>query len=54
MLIQNTIAKYGITEEDIYNFDETGFLMGVIALGMVATSSKRHGRPKLAQQRNRE
>lgn len=24
-LIRNTIAKYGIIEEDIYNFDETGF-----------------------------
>ena len=23
--IQNTIAKYGITYKDIYNFDETGF-----------------------------
>ena len=27
-LVQNTIAKYGIVEADIYNFDETGFLMG--------------------------
>ena len=24
-LVRNTIAKYGIMEEDIYNFDETGF-----------------------------
>jgi hypothetical protein len=24
-LVQNTIAKYRILEEDIYNFDETGF-----------------------------
>jgi hypothetical protein len=24
-LVQNTIAKYRIQEEDIYNFDETGF-----------------------------
>jgi hypothetical protein len=24
-LVQNTIAKYGITEEDIYDFDEAGF-----------------------------
>jgi hypothetical protein len=24
-LVQDTILKYGITEQDIYNFDETGF-----------------------------
>ncbi|KFZ23986.1 hypothetical protein V502_01535 [Pseudogymnoascus sp. VKM F-4520 (FW-2644)] len=30
-LVQNMIAKYGIQEEDIYNFDETGFLMGMQA-----------------------
>ncbi|ODQ68891.1 hypothetical protein LIPSTDRAFT_7355 [Lipomyces starkeyi NRRL Y-11557] len=24
-------AKYGITDDDIYNFDETGFMMGVIS-----------------------
>lgn len=28
-LVQNTIAKYGILEQDIYNFDETGFSMGM-------------------------
>jgi len=27
-LIHNTIAKYGIADMDIYNFDETGFMMG--------------------------
>jgi hypothetical protein len=25
-LVENTIAKYGITLADIYNFDETGFM----------------------------
>jgi hypothetical protein len=24
-LVQNTIVKYGILEQDIYNFNETGF-----------------------------
>jgi hypothetical protein len=24
-LVGDTIAKYGVTEEDIFNFDETGF-----------------------------
>ena len=30
-LLRNTIAKYGIVDDDIYNFDETGFLMDMIA-----------------------
>ncbi|KAF7573982.1 hypothetical protein PtrM4_056050 [Pyrenophora tritici-repentis] len=29
-LVQNTKAKYGIIDEDMYNFDETGFIMGKI------------------------
>jgi hypothetical protein len=24
-LVKDTIAKYGVIEEDIFNFDETGF-----------------------------
>jgi hypothetical protein len=44
-LIQNTITKYGIQEADIYNFDETGFMMGVISTAMVVTSIERRGRP---------
>ncbi|KFZ25103.1 hypothetical protein V502_00412, partial [Pseudogymnoascus sp. VKM F-4520 (FW-2644)] len=36
-LLRNTIAKYGIYEADIYNFDETGFMMGVISTAMVVT-----------------
>ncbi|KAF4433111.1 hypothetical protein FACUT_8209 [Fusarium acutatum] len=30
-LVQNTIAKYGIHSDDIWNFDETGFMMGVFS-----------------------
>src|SRR6478736_3008929 len=37
-LVQNTIAKYGIRSDDIWNFDETGFMMGVISSGIVITS----------------
>ncbi|KAL2018297.1 hypothetical protein VTK56DRAFT_1001 [Thermocarpiscus australiensis] len=29
-LVRNTKAKYGIVDDDIYNFDETGFIMGII------------------------
>ena len=38
-LVQNTIAKYGILEQDIYNFDETGFQMGVASTAKVITGS---------------
>ncbi|KAJ0126551.1 Uncharacterized protein HZ326_30342, partial [Fusarium oxysporum f. sp. albedinis] len=34
-LVQNTIAKYGIRLDDIWNFDETGFMMGLIMVGML-------------------
>jgi len=45
-LIENTIAKYSITLADIYNFDETGFMMGVIASGIVVIGRERRGRLK--------
>ncbi|KAL2128446.1 hypothetical protein VTI74DRAFT_9184 [Chaetomium olivicolor] len=28
-LVRNTKAKYGIADDDTYNFDETGFMMGL-------------------------
>ncbi|KAH7471539.1 hypothetical protein FOMA001_g13494 [Fusarium oxysporum f. sp. matthiolae] len=53
-LVENTIAKYGIRSDDIWNFDETGFMMGVISSGIVVTSSERRGNPKSVQPGNRE
>ncbi|KAI8416172.1 hypothetical protein FOFC_02490 [Fusarium oxysporum] len=53
-LVANVIAKYGIRPDEIYNFDETGFMMGVIASGMVVTGAERRGRPKSVQPGNRE
>jgi len=53
-LVRNTVAKYGIQEADVYNFDETGFMMGVISTAMVVTSSERRGRAKSKQPGNRE
>lgn len=52
-LVRNTKAKYGIADQDIYNFDETGFQMGVITTAKVVTSSERSGRPKRVQPGNR-
>jgi DDE superfamily endonuclease/helix-turn-helix, Psq domain len=53
-LLKNTIAKYGILDDDIYNFDETGFMMGVITTSMVVTRAERNGMAKLKQPGNRE
>ena len=53
-LVRDTIAKYGIHESDIYNFDETGFAMGIISPGIVVTGSERCGKARLSQPGNRE
>ncbi|RFN55658.1 hypothetical protein FIE12Z_55 [Fusarium flagelliforme] len=53
-LVENTVAKYGIQLADIWNFDETGFMMGMIESGMVVTGSHRQGMPKRVQPGNRE
>jgi hypothetical protein len=54
-LVQNTRAKYGILDNDIYNFDETGFQMGVIGTAKVVTGTeKRQGRAKAMQPGSRE
>ena len=47
-------AKYGILDDDLYNFDETGFMMGIIFPGMVVTTSEGRTKAKLTQPGNRE
>ena len=34
-LIHNIMAKYGITNNNLYNFDKTGFIMGVICGSLI-------------------
>ena len=46
ILVHNTKAKYGILDEDTYNFDETGFMMGIITTGIVITTSDGYGKVK--------
>jgi Tc5 transposase DNA-binding domain len=46
--------KYGITNKDIYNFDETSFSMGIVATAKVICSSDHTGKPSLIQPGNRE
>lgn len=47
-------AKYGIQDEDVYNFDETGFMMGQITSTMVVTGADRSGKRKKVQPGNRD
>jgi hypothetical protein len=47
-------AKYGILDCDFYNFDETGFMMGVICASIVVIRADRRGKGKAVQPGNRE
>jgi len=42
----NIKAKYSIFNDDNYNFNETGFIMGIITTGMVITTSDSYGKAK--------
>jgi hypothetical protein len=53
-LVRNVKAKYGIQDDDVYNFDETGFMMGVIGTELVVTGTEKRNRPKTVQPGNRE
>jgi hypothetical protein len=53
-LVANTKAKYGILDDDIFNFDESGFQMGQMGHGMVVTATERKSRPKHVQPGNTE
>ncbi|MDP1994524.1 MAG: transposase [Ignavibacteria bacterium] len=52
--VQSTIVEYGICNDDIYNFDETGFQMGIISTSKVVTGTGISGRPRTVQPGNRE
>ena len=53
-LVTNMINKYGIIEDDIYNFDEVGYAIGLIGTMRVVTSSDRRGRPVTLQPGDQE
>ena len=53
-MVQAMKQKWGIVDDDIYNFDETGFAMGVAATSKVVTSADRVGRAVVVQPGNRE
>jgi hypothetical protein len=43
-LIQKTILQFGIDPDDVYNFNETGFVMGLTATTKVIIRSEYYGR----------
>jgi hypothetical protein len=53
-LVEQTKAKYGICDEDVYNFNKAGFTMGKITTQLVVTASERRGRLKAVQPGNHE
>jgi DDE superfamily endonuclease len=53
-LVEDTKAKYGVLDDDVHNFDETGFQMGVIGSMKVVTGAERRTRPELIQPGDRE
>jgi hypothetical protein len=53
-LVEETRQRYGILDEDIYNSDETVFMMGVASTSNVATSFDTVGRATVVQPGNRE
>ena len=53
-LVGETITRYGILPDDIYNFDETGFAMGLVSTAKVVTRAEYYGRRSVLQPGNRE
>ena len=52
--VQHAMLQYGIDPDDIYNFDETGFVMGLTATAKVITRAEYYGRRSLLQPGNCE
>ena len=52
MLLKNIIIKYKIIDIDIYNFNKTRFIIGVILIAIVVISLKRSSRVKVKQSSN--
>jgi RecB family endonuclease NucS len=44
--VKDTPLEFGIVEDDIYNFDETGFMMGVMTSYKAVTDARSKKRPK--------
>ena len=51
-LVEETRQAYGIIDDDVYNFDKTGFMIEVAATSKVVTSSDTVGRATVVQPGN--
>jgi hypothetical protein len=49
-LVEDTKAKCGVDNNDVYNFDETGFQMGIIGSMKIVADAERRARPELIDQ----
>jgi hypothetical protein len=45
-LVEQTKLKYGILDEDVFNFDKASFIIGKLTTQLVVTRSERRGQPK--------
>lgn len=53
--VQHTIIEHGITDDDIWNFDETGFAMGLTGRSYIVSSSEfKESQQKVTIPSNRE
>ncbi|KAG2000736.1 hypothetical protein GB937_010888, partial [Aspergillus fischeri] len=52
--VHEAIQEHSIHEDDIWNFDETGFIMGLCTTSKVITAIERSERPRTVIQGNRE
>jgi hypothetical protein len=52
--VQRVVAQYGIADDDIFNFDETGFAMGLTATAKIITRAEYYGKRSMLQPGNRE
>jgi len=52
--VEETRQEYGILDDDTYNFDKTGFAIGIAGTSKIVTSSERVGRAVTIQPGNRE
>jgi hypothetical protein len=48
-LVEETKAKYCVRNNNVHNFDKTGFQMGVIGTMKVVTGAERRTQPELVQ-----
>lgn len=53
-VVNDVKIKYGICEDDTYNVDETGFMMGLTGSEIVITGTDIRGRKKVVQAGNKE